>query len=119
MKSLRTRSAYLLLLGPLLLVACKKNDIAPQTGNLGVSFKYGSDLSGTRYSLYTEQVWTSSNRFATPLRDGPIPTIASGTTGSTRIEIDELNPGNYVFVVGSSNSWSVQVTAGKTTEVVK
>jgi hypothetical protein len=119
MKVLRTQLAYLLLLCPLLLGACKKDDVTPQTGNLGLSFKYGSDLSGTRYSLYTEQVWANGRPSATPLRDGTIPTIASGATSSTRIEIDDLNAGNYVFTVGSSNAWSVQVTAGKTTEVYK
>lgn len=109
-------SAFLLLT----VASCKKEEVAPQTGNLVVRFQYGADLSGTRYSLFTEQVWTSAGRFATPLRDGTIPSLASGaTTGNATITINDLNAGNYVFVIGSVNSWSVQVTAGKTTEVTK
>ncbi|WP_310397016.1 hypothetical protein [Hymenobacter sp.] len=100
--------------------ACKKEEVVPQTGNLVLRFKYSSNLSGTTYSLFTEPVWTSSGRFATPLRVGVLPALApNASSGDAAVEIKDLNAGNYVFVVGNNNSWSVQVTAGKTTEVNK
>ena len=118
MSFLRRLLVFVLLIGAV--SACQKEEVVPQTGNLVLRFKYGSDLSSAPYFLFTEQVWTSAGRTATPLRSGVLPALAATTaTGNAAVEIKDLNAGNYVFVLGSGNSWSVQVTAGKTTEVTK
>jgi hypothetical protein len=111
MRLLRHLLILLLLLGAV--SACKKEEVAPQTGNLLLRFAYTPSVSGATYLLFTEQVWTSTGRTATALRTGELPRL---TTGNATVEIKDLNAGNYVFVLGSA-SWSVQVTAGKTNEV--
>ncbi|GAB2476293.1 hypothetical protein GCM10011375_21820 [Hymenobacter qilianensis] len=116
----RLTSTLFNLLIILTLFSCNKEEIAPQTGNLTVKFRYANDLSGATYLLFTEGVWASTNRFATALRSGTLPTVSSmANGGEATVEFKDLNAGNYVFVLGNANSWSVQVTAGKTTEVNK
>jgi hypothetical protein len=103
----------------LLLLSCNKEEIAPQTGDLTLTFPYTTQLSGARYALFTEGIWTTPIRSATPLREGTMPKLTGSTTeGRATIEIKNLNAGNYVFVVGNNN-WSVQVTSGQNTEVFK
>ncbi|UYZ64696.1 hypothetical protein [Hymenobacter weizhouensis] len=101
----------------LLLGACKKEEAEPQTGNLVISFKFNQSLSQAYYRLYTEQGW-ASNRPVSPLREGQLGVAAPNTTTTAKVELNDLNAGNYVFVLGS-NQWSVQVTAGKTNNVSK
>ncbi|MBC6607509.1 hypothetical protein H8B13_11830 [Hymenobacter sp. BT188] len=101
------------------LFSCNKEEIAPQTGDLVIAFPYTAQLNGVPYYLFTEGIWTTPIRSATPLREGTMPSAASASTGGkARIEFKNLNAGNYVFVLGSNN-WSVQVTAGQNTEVFK
>jgi hypothetical protein len=99
-----------------LLLSCTKEEIAPQTGDLTITFP-SAQLTGARYYLYTEGIWTTAIRSATALHEGTISTVASAS-GRAKVEFNDLNAGNYVFVVGGNN-WSVQVTAGKNTEVFK
>ena len=101
--------------------ACQKEEVPPQTGNLLLRVNYGGNLSRAPYYLFTEQVW-ASGRSATPLREGALPALAAtAITGNAVVELKDLNAGNYIFVLGSSSSssWSVQVTAGKTTEFTR
>jgi hypothetical protein len=100
------------------LLSCEKEEVVPQTGNLIISFTYVNNFS-TTYRLYTEGVWTSAGQSAEALREGPLPRLASNaTSGQAKVQINNLNAGNYVFVVGS-DKWSVQVVAGETTQVSK
>ncbi|AYA36850.1 hypothetical protein D3Y59_07135 [Hymenobacter oligotrophus] len=101
-----------------LLGGCKKAEVAPQTGNLMISFNNSSQFSGTTCYLFTEQVWAAPSS-ASALREAKVPALGS-TNGinPVKISFNDLNAGNYVFVVGS-NRWTVQVTAGKTNEVYK
>jgi hypothetical protein len=117
MFSLSKRPTIILanLLVTLFLASCTKDEVAPQTGDLAITFPYTSQLAGARYLLFTEGTWTNFSRSVDALREGTI-TNTAGTR--TTIQIKNLNAGNYVFVVGSNN-WSVQVTAGQNTEVFK
>ncbi|UYZ60768.1 hypothetical protein [Hymenobacter latericus] len=112
------RRAPAFLLGATLLLGCKKEEVAPQTGNLVIRFNNSSLISGTTCYLFTEQLWAAPYA-ASALREAKVP--AAGSTanpGTVKIGFNDLNAGNYVFVVGS-NRWAVQVTAGKTNEVSK
>lgn len=84
-------------------MSCKKDD--DLTGSLKIRLA-GNPPAGVPYQLYTEGAWSAS-LVAKALRTG---SILSGTA-----IISDLNPGNYIIMVGS-NYFSVQVTAGRERE---
>jgi hypothetical protein len=86
-----------------LLLSCKKNE--ELTGSLKI-FLRGNPQAIVPYQLYTEGAWSAPSA-AFALKTG---NILSGT-----IIINDLNPGNYILMVGGSY-WSVQVTAGRERE---
>ncbi|NML63765.1 hypothetical protein HHL22_00955 [Hymenobacter sp. RP-2-7] len=107
------RSALLLSSGLLLLTAaCQRADPAPLGGvKVTVTYTFPYDT----YALYTEVGWAGPNR-AAPLQENKF--NLTGTAGSLRksvIEVNDLNPGNYVITLLSSAK-SVQVTAGRQNE---
>lgn len=108
MTLLRTLSLSLLLLITTLLGACnRKADPAPVAGALKISVVNFDAARNMTYSLYTEAIWAGF-RTSSPLREGPL---------QAELVIDNLNPGNYVFVLDNSTAKSVQVVAGQTIAV--
>lgn len=99
-----------------LVSACQKNDPAPTTGNLALTFTYDSIYGG--YSLFTEEGWRlrATTGTGNPLRSGTFagPPTTTNTRVKTYVAFNDLNAGNYVFVVTAVNAQSVQVTAGQT-----
>lgn len=96
---------------------CKKNEPAPTTGNLALTFSYDSIYAG--YSLFTEEGWRTyvMTGVANPLRRGTFsgPYPVTNTRLKSYVAFNDLNPGNYVFAVKTSTAQTVQVTAGQTT----
>jgi hypothetical protein len=96
---------YLLLaLTLLVLPACKKDELNPQTGDLKIVLS--GSFSGIAYALYTEGSRASLVS---------IPPLREGRFTSSTVLIRDLNQGNYVLSVGGSTK-SVQVTAGRERE---
>jgi hypothetical protein len=99
-----------------LVSACKKNDPVPTTGSPALTFTYDSIYAG--YSLFTEEGWRLRVTTGTgnPLRSGMFagPPPITNTRVKTYVAFNDLNAGNYVFVVTTSTAQSVQVTAGQT-----
>ena len=105
-----------LLVATFLVSACKKNEPVPTTGNLALTFTYDSIYAG--YSLFTEEGWRirATTGTGNPLRSGTFAGRPPFTNMrlKTYIALNDLNVGNYVFVVTTSTAQSVQVTAGQT-----
>jgi len=116
---MRFRIFYLLVLSlaTACVTSCKKQEPAPTTGKLAITFSYDSVYAG--YSLFTEEGWRTfaTTGIASPLRrgtfDNSYPT--PNTRLKTSVVLSELNPGYYVFAVKTSTAQTVQVTAGQTT----
>ncbi len=68
--TLRSFRLIALLVATFLVAACKKNDPAPTTGTLALTFTYDSLYAG--YSLFTEEGWRTRVTTGTgnPLRSG-------------------------------------------------
>jgi hypothetical protein len=96
--------------------SCKKNEPAPTTGNLSLTFTYDSIYAG--YSLFTEEGWRTyaTTGISSPLRRGMFSGTYPATNArvKTSVTFSNLNAGNYVFVVTTSTAQTVQVTAGQT-----
>jgi hypothetical protein len=88
----------------------------PTTGSPALTFTYDSIYAG--YSLFTEEGWRLRVTTGTgnSLRSGtfPGPPSISNTRLKTYVAFNDLNAGNYVFVVTALTAQSVQVTAGQT-----
>lgn len=113
--TLRSFYRFVFLVAALSVSACQKNDPVPTTGNLTLTFTYDSAYAG--YSLFTEQGWHTRVTTGTgnPLRSGTFLRLpAPPARVSTAVSFNDLNAGNYVFVVATATAQSVQVTAGKT-----
>jgi hypothetical protein len=101
--------------------SCSKDAPGP-TGSFQANFtslrsNYATGFPSGQISfqVYTETAYASF-RNASPLRAGqtPIKLSVDGVRYTSTTIVDNLNPGNYVFVLGSSFATSVQVTAGNT-----
>ena len=79
--------------------------------NFAVGFPSGS----IGFEVYTEASYAGFQRVS-PLRQGqtPITLSADGVTYKSVTTVENLNPGNYVFVLGSAFATSIQVTANRT-----
>jgi|GEM_PF-3305111 len=103
----------------LVTTACKKDEVAPTTGELDLTLTYSNAYSGVKlsYSLYTEGAWAGPNT-AGPLRQGTLGTITTLAGGRLQggLTIRDLNPGNYVVTLLGNSPKSVQVTAGRTNQ---
>jgi hypothetical protein len=101
--------------------ACSK-DVPSPTGSFQANFTslrsnyaVGFPSGKIGFQVYTESAYANF-RNASPLRNGQTPIVLSsdGTRYESTTVVDDLNPGNYVFVLGSAFTTSVQVTAGRT-----
>jgi hypothetical protein len=89
----------------LTLQSCEKNEIDPLLGNIVVEVKR-ENLKGVGYRVYSEAYLSSNSSF---------PHLISGTISGDKIEINGINPRNYILELEAGHNWRIflQATAGQ------